>query len=730
MSGMKRLLIVSNRLPVSVVKRGGHLHYQSSAGGLATALSSMTQYKQKYWIGWNGLQQQAKGEEKDEIRRNFLALRCIPVFMSRDDVENYYYGFCNKVIWPLFHYFPQYATFKMKFWDAYIRLNESFCNEIIQTIHDDDILWIHDYHLMLLPDMIRKKRPDIKIGFFLHIPFPAYEVFRLLPWKKEILKGLMGADLIGFHTFSYVEHFLNAVRRTMGFEHTLGLITTKNRVVKVDAFPIGIDYEKYHTAASQDSVQREIKKIRRRVGDRKIILSIDRLDYTKGIIERLEAFDYFLEKNPKYKGNVTLILMAIPSRTGVDHYARLKKQLDETVGQINGKYGTLGWVPIWYLYRSVPFPMLAALYSIANIGFVTPLRDGMNLIAKEFVATRQDGTGVLILSEMAGAVEEMAEAMVVNPNSKEETATALKDALELPREAQVERNRTMQLRLQRYNVNSWAHDFLDKLDTTIMFQQEMNGRRLTQSLKEEIIHDFAGSKRRLLLLDYDGTLVGFAGRPEKAIPDNGLLELLVKLGNNNRNDIVIISGRDKKTLDDWFRGISIGMIAEHGVWVREKASDWKLLESLRNNWKTEIRPVLEQYAVRTPGSFIEEKEYSLAWHYRKANPHLAALRASELKNALYQFIINLNLGVLDGNKVIEIKNSGINKGRAALKWIEKEKSVNFIMALGDDVTDEDLFYVLPASAYSIKVGMPPTHAKINVGSYREVRLLLKDLANH
>ena len=724
---MGRLLIVSNRMPINVTKREGGLRFQPSVGGVATGLSSFYKSYQSLWIGWPGITlEKIRMEEIEEIGEKLIKENCYPVFLSQHDAENYYYGFCNKTIWPLFHHFPLYTSYSKSFWEAYKRVNRTFCDAVVKIAEPEDVIWVHDYQLMLLPGLIREILPDAHIGFFLHIPFPSFEVFRLLPWRKEIIEGFSGADLIGFHTYDYVLHFLDSVHRLLGYEHTFGQINAGNRVVKVDVFPMGIDYKRFATAVHDQEVEKGIKRIRKKLGDRKIILSIDRLDYTKGIAQRLEAFDVFLEKNPQYKEKVTLILVAVPSRTGVEHYTQLKNRVDELVGRINGKHGTIGWVPIWYLYRFQPFHSLVALYNVADAALVTPMRDGMNLIAKEFVATKADGKGVLILSEMAGASKELGEAIIVNPNNQEEIAQALKVALIMPEEEQIERNRIMQKRLQRYNVVRWGTDFIDALSSIKKIQVELSVRKLTSETQKKLTRSYSESDNNIILLDYDGTLVPFAEKPQKAKPDEELLSLLNALGKDTKNEVVIISGRDRDTLDKWFGNQKISLIAEHGVWIKDRGKPWETIEPLRDDWKEQMRPVLEWYEDRTPGSFIEEKDFSLVWHYRKVDPKLASIRAGELKDALLQLTANLNLGVLEGSKIIEIKSVGINKGRAVLHWLSKT-AWDFILAIGDDWTDEDLFAVLPESAYSIKVGMSPSKAKFNLDSVTDVRLLLKQL---
>jgi len=726
---MERMIIVSNRLPVTVAKRKDDLSFNSSVGGLATGLGSFYNFYKGIWVGWVGISSERFNEKERKIIKTKLIreFSCYPVLLTQKDVDLYYNGFCNKTIWPLFHYFIQYAIFDKKLWDAYKRVNEIFCDIISEIANANDIIWIHDYHLMLLPELIREKLPDAKIGFFLHIPFPSFEIFRLLPWRREILDGLLGADLIGFHTYSYVKHFLESVRRILGYELTYGEIILSNRIIKVDTFPMGIDYEKFANAASDSKVQREIDKIRKNLGDRKIILSIDRLDYTKSIPQRLEAFDLFLDKYPEFKTKITFIVVAVPSRTKVEHYRLLKKQVDELIGKINGKYGTLGWTPIWYIYRSLPFHTLAALYTIADIALITPYRDGMNLIAKEFIASKADSKGVLILSEMAGAAEELGEALIVNPNNREAIAEALREALLMTDEEQIERNKVIQQRLQRYSVKRWAMDFVDSLMRVKKLQQDLSTKRLTDEIKIKLLDVYSKSKARLILLDYDGTLVHFAEKPEKAKPAEELLKLLTSLAHNVKNEIVIISGRDRETLDKWFGHLDIGLVAEHGVWIKERSKKWETIEPLENDWKKEILPVLEVYVDRTPGSFIEEKEFSLVWHYRNCDAELAAVRAKELKDVLLNLTANLNIGVMEGNKVIEIKNTNINKGRAALKWISK-KQWDFILAIGDDLTDEDIFAVLPDTQYSIKVGLGSSRAKFYMESVDKVKALLKSIS--
>ena len=463
---MSRLLVVSNRLPVSIERRKNSFNIKPSVGGLATGLGSFYKSYDSSWLGWCGIT--SDNLSKNKINDIEIKLKNdysnIPLFLTENEVNKYYYGFCNRTIWPLFHCFTQYVIYDEKQWECYKKVNKKFCDAIIKIAEPGDNIWINDYHLMLLPTMLRKELPDARISFFLHIPFPPFEIFHLIPWRKEILEGLLGADLIGFHIYDYVHNFLDSVYNILGYDHTLGEIINNDRILKVDSFPMGIDYERYANAIELKEVRRNMAQIRRRMGKYKLILSVDRLDYTKGIPQRLEAFEQFLEKYPEYQGKVSLIQVSAPSRTKVYYYQQLKKEVDELVGRINGKYRTFDWNPIWYFYRSFPIENMAALYNVADIALVTPIKDGMNLIAKEFVATKSNDKGVLILSEMAGAAKEMSEAIIVNPNNTNEVIEAIHQAIEMNEDEQIKRNKQMQFRLKRYNVRRWAEDFINSLD--------------------------------------------------------------------------------------------------------------------------------------------------------------------------------------------------------------------------------------------------------------------------
>ncbi|NLH42511.1 MAG: bifunctional alpha,alpha-trehalose-phosphate synthase (UDP-forming)/trehalose-phosphatase [Planctomycetes bacterium] len=726
---MGRLIIVANRLPISISRRDGRFRVNPSPGGLAAALASLPDSLRRVWVGWPGISAESLTDQnREQIRRELADTDCVPVHLSQQQVDEYYLGFCNKTIWPLFHYFLVRTTFVQNHWAAYRHVNTLFLDELVKIIEPGDSVWVHDFQLMLLPQMLRERHPDLHIGYFLHIPWPSSELYRLLPWREEILQGLLGADLIGFHTYDYVRHFLSSAARICGLEHSMGEIAVHERIVKVDAFPLGVDFEKHANASHNREVRGEIDKIRNTVGNRKIILSIDRLDYTKGIVERLEAFDWFLSTWPQYEGKVTLIIVAVPSRIGIEDYQLLRERLEQLVSRVNGEHGAMEYMPVWYLYRSMPFKTLSALYAVADVCLVTPLRDGMNLIAKEFVATKSDGRGVLILSEMTGAARELGEALVINVNDKEAVGRAIKEALEMPESEQIERNRLMQERLRRYDVARWANDFIHSLADIAAKQQRMASHRLSKDEIETLCGRYAAGERRLLMLDYDGTLVGFRSRPGQAGPDPEIVELLAALIADRGNHVAVVSGRDRDTLDRWLGEMDMSIVAEHGGWIRRQGQGWQSSQPLNEVWKRAIRPILELYCDRTPGSLVEEKDFSLVWHYRRADPTLATIRMQELRGALASLTENIDVGIFEGNKILEIRRYGISKARAVESLMAAE-SWDFLLAVGDDYTDEEMFAALPENAWSIKVGPGASKARFNVDSVRDVRQLLRRLGS-
>ncbi|MEJ5962781.1 bifunctional alpha,alpha-trehalose-phosphate synthase (UDP-forming)/trehalose-phosphatase [Pedobacter immunditicola] len=721
---INKTIIVSNRLPVKITERDGKYVLSPSEGGLATGLGSVYKEGNNVWIGWPGIE--VPPERQDEVKQQLAHLNLIPVFLTQEEINLYYEGFSNEVLWPVFHYLVTYAHYEQEYWDFYKRVNAKFRDIVEENLLEGDTVWVHDYQLLLLPGLIREIQPFVTIGFFQHIPFPSYEIFRLIPWREEIINGVIGADLVGFHTFDDVRHFLSTTTRLTAAKSSNNIITYNERQIVVEAFPMGIDDVKFEQLSNRKAVKAHVESFKKDRNNELFILSIDRLDYSKGIIQRLQAYELLLQTHPENIGQVALYMVVVPSRDTVPQYKELRDHIDQMVGNINARFRTMDWLPIHYFYRSFSVEFLSALYCAADVCLVTPMRDGMNLVSKEYVASRTDNTGVLILSEMAGASKELNDALLVNPNNVGDVMRAIVMAKEMSLEEQKARMSSMREVVRKYNIHLWVKNFIAKLMEVKEMQQSLLAKHASDIVREKMAEDYLVSNDRYIFLDYDGTLVGFNSVIDKASPDPELYELLNKLTSDPDNHVVLISGRKHETLDQWFGHLKVGMIAEHGAWQKYLDGEWRSLPLLTDQWKQEVRTVLERYTDRTPGSFIEDKSYSLVWHYRRVEQGLGELRVNEIINHLRLIVADKGLQLMPGNKVLEIKNIEVNKGKAAQNWLY-DKDADFILALGDDHTDEDIFKALPESAYTIKVGSNISAAKYFVRNPKEVRLVLKEL---
>lgn len=727
-----KLCIVSNRLPVSVSRdESGELVFSHSSGGLATAMASLDDNDvEQIWIGWPGLSaEELSPSEKAQITKQLKKHNCYPVYLTKQQVQGFYAGYSNDTLWPLFHYFQSLAQYSETYWHAYQEVNELFAKTVASVIDEKDTVWIHDYHLMLLPAMLRKRIASATIGFFLHIPFPSYEIYRLLPQRKDILRGLLGADLIGLHIYDYANHFLNSTQRILGISSQYGQIEYGGRLIKVDSFPIGIDYDKFLQAVEQPKIIEDIKVLQKHHKGRRIVLSVDRLDYSKGILQRLESFELLLKENPTFHKNIVLVMVAVPSRTEVETYQKLRDSVEQSVSRINGQFGTVDWIPISYQFKNLPFEEVVTLFSQSDVALVTPLRDGMNLVAKEFVASKQKTDGVLILSEMAGAIDELPEALSINPNNVRSVAESIKEALLMPKREQRARLKTMQERIANYTVRHWAADFLEQLRDIKQRQIERRNKVLSSRSTDLIKSAFEQAKSRLILLDYDGTIQNFVSSPDpkQAKPSKQLLDILSTLANKPNTTLCIVSGRTREALNMWFKDMPIAMAAEHGAWIKFQG-EWSQVDSSFQDYKSSIRKVLEYYARRTAGAKVEEKDFALVWHYRRVPTELAYMRSSNLKRELRSLLQNSGIGVYSGNKIIEVKPEGVTKGSVASELLALNPA-DFILCVGDDYTDEDMFKVLPEEAFTMKVGLGETAARFHVSDVQEVIRLLKVLRN-
>jgi trehalose 6-phosphate synthase/phosphatase len=726
---MSKMIIISNRLPVTIKSDRGEVVIVKSGGGLATGMRGPHEQSDSVWIGWPGDVSRFDMNARAKIEQRLSEIRIIPIYLTQTEITRFYEGFSNGVLWPLFHYLTdKVQRDAWQNWKTYTHVNQRFAELVVKHYEPGDTVWVHDYQLALVPGLLRELIPGARIGFFLHIPFPSSEVFRILPWREEMLRGMIGADLVGFHTQSYLHHFRRTLLHVLSIECKGETFHDKGRRVRLGVFPMGIDAGAFSSLAVDANIIAEAKTIKKRAGNRKLLVGVDRLDYTKGLPRRMLALERLFERHPSLANKVRLVQIVFPSRTRLGSYSDLQKQLDEMVGRINGAYSTVSSAPIHYICRSVTQRQLVALYRAADVMLVTPLRDGMNLVAKEFVASRVDEGGVLILSEFAGAAAEMAEAIQVNPYDIDRVASAIGQALVMPEEESRARMRALRRRVEINNSYRWADTFIEALTTTCDEAVDRSQRFSSPERINELLRSLHNAKRLLLLLDYDGTLVPFAGTPDLAPPDAELKELLRKLAARPGTSIHIVSGRRRSTLERWFGGLPVALHAEHGYWSRLGHEDaWQAMFETPVEWKDKALPLLERFVMSTPGTLIEEKSTGLAWHYRMADPDFGAIQAEKLKLELERELQVLPVEVLTGSKVLEIRLRGVSKGVVASRVIAADKGQSTLFAMGDDMTDEDMFAALEPTGMTVHVGAAPSAARYRIEDWMAARRLLAGL---
>jgi trehalose 6-phosphate synthase/phosphatase len=721
-----RILIVSNRLPITTSVAEGRVSFSHASGGLATGLRGCHERSNGLWIGWPGTTGPLEEPERCELDRQLGARGIIPVHLSPDEVHDYYEDFSNGVLWPLFHYLLDRLPLGPTAWSTYEAVNRRFAEATIASYRPGDLIWVHDYQLMLVPAMIREKITAAKIGFFLHIPFPAAEVFRILPWRRQLLSGLLGADLIGFHTFPYQQHFAAAVTDLLAAEPDEDGAWLEDRRVRFGVFPMGIDVESFQALATTDVAESAAAELRAQAGGRTIVLGVDRLDYTKGIPRRLLAFESLLRSDESLRDRVRLVQVAVPSREGVPSYQEYRREVEETIGRINGTYGTINSVPIHYLYQSVSSDQLVALYRAADVMLVTPLRDGMNLVAKEFVASRVDDDGVLILSEFAGAAEELQEALSVNAYDADAITDAIRCALRMAPGERRRRMRAMRGRVTSYDVHRWADDFVRALSADRHADER---RQASDAVLHEALNAVRTPGQVAVLLDYDGTLVPLAETPDDAQPDGDLLSLIDRLADRDDLIVLMVSGRSRETLDGWFGALPIELWAEHGVWYKPPRADvWAAtVDEIGGEWLDTARALMNDFARTTPGAVVERKTSSVAWHFRRAARGFGTARARELRLSLSRALADQPAEIIEGKRVLEVRPRGASKALVVQHLLSREKAPTSIVAFGDDRTDEEMFAALPRSAVSIHVGPGASLARHRLRNPAAVRSFLTRL---
>ncbi|KAK7205125.1 glycosyl transferase [Myxozyma melibiosi] len=461
------LLVISNRLPITIKRNSnGEYDFAMSSGGLVSALSGLKKSTRFTWFGWPGLE--VPDEDKPAmVKRLRDEFSCVPVFLSDELADLHYNGFSNSILWPLFHYHPGEMNFDEAAWDAYRDANRLFAQAIADVVTDYDLVWVHDYHLMLLPAMLREEIQNrvkgVQLGFFLHTPFPSSEIYRILPVRREVLEGVLCCDLVGFHTYDYARHFLSSCSRILGLPTFPNGVDFNGQMVTVGTFPIGIDPEKFTEALKTEKVQKRIAQLESKFDGVKIIVGVDRLDYIKGVPQKLHALEVFLTEHPEWIGKVVLVQVAVPSRQDVEEYQNLRAVVNELVGRINGKFGTVEFVPIHFMHKSVNFDELVALYAVSDACLVSSTRDGMNLVSYEYIACQQKKHGVMILSEFAGAAQSLNGSIIVNPWNTEELADAIYDSMTMPEETRINNQQKLFRYVSNYTSAYWGESFVNEM---------------------------------------------------------------------------------------------------------------------------------------------------------------------------------------------------------------------------------------------------------------------------
>lgn len=713
------LINVSNRLPVTVGET-----ITKSSGGLVAALEGLSadEYDLK-WIGWPGgsISESAKQQEIERLLQEEHG--CIPVFLNEEEVAGHYEGFSNSSIWPLLHYMPNLMRYDPAWWEHYQNANARFAEKVLAIAKPGDLVWVHDYQLMLLPAMLHERMPELRIGFFLHTPFPSFETFRCHPKRRELVAGMLGAGLIGFHTFGYMRHFRSTVLRLLGLESEITRIRSEDgHTSAMGVFPIGINARKFdETLDSPEFAQRRDEFVALNAGKR-VVLSVERMDYTKGILHRLDAIEHFLE-NLKDRDSIKFIFVSVPSREEVAEYQELLAETESRVGRINGKYATLNSSPIRFIHGSVNFNDLCALYATADVGMVTPLIDGMNLVAKEYIACQREHDGVLILSEFAGAAEEMSDAVLVNPYDTRAVAQTLHDALALSTDEKRASIVPMRERVMKYDAQHWARTFIEHLraaESGLAPAPEQPAKAA-----EQLASALAAGESIALFLDYDGTLREIEREPRAAKPNAEIRALLAEMRQRENVVLTIISGRTPADLDAFFPESEINFIAEHGATIRRAGErEWEHWDrDVRYTWQDEIRGLLRLYEQSTPGSSIEEKRTSLVWHYRKTDPEFGTWKANQLAHELGTMLANEPVKIRHGHKIVEVTAAEVSKG-AAVRRLLHDGTYDLVLCAGDDQTDESMFEIDAPNVISIKVGQELSRARFRVRDPAALRKLL------
>ncbi|MFO7571191.1 MAG: bifunctional alpha,alpha-trehalose-phosphate synthase (UDP-forming)/trehalose-phosphatase [Gaiellaceae bacterium] len=737
-SGQHALVIASNRLPVRFAVTDDGIDAQPTAGGLASALHAVR--GDAVWIGWPGavVPEALEARATKRLARDNL----VPVFLSAAEEEEFYGRACNDTLWPLLHYFGDRMQLTPEAWERYVQVNERFADRILEHCGPDSRVWVHDFHLMLVPAILRRRAPGLAVGFFLHTPFPSSEVYRLLPGRAQVLRGLLGADYVSFQVGDYARHFRSSCLRVLGLDSEPDGLEYEGRRVGIGVDPIGIDTIGFAETVADPETASLVESLEEQYAGQKLILGVERLDYTKGIQQKLLAYERLLEREPERAQTTTMLQVLVPSRLDSTEYQQQRDEIELLIARINGRFGQPGVTPVEYLHRSISREALVALYRRADVMMVTPLRDGMNLVAHEYVLCQSAPgppgrwRGALVLSEFAGAAQVLPGAILVNPWDADGVVERLVAALELEPRERRRRLETMARRVDALDTRTWADGFLTRLgrnarrDRRFRPPPEVEGE-----VRERLVRRFVRARARTILLDYDGTLREIEVHPDLATPTPEIRELLRDLAALPATEVHIVSGRRRADLERWFGQLPIHLSAEHGYLSKPPGGEWAPLLDLDLAWMRPIERLLRRVAADVPGAHVERKSCSVAWHYREAEPEYGTWRARELLNDLGQHLTGAPAEILMGQRVVEVRARGVDKGLYVRSvFPDRKEPTRFVMGVGDDRTDHDLLEALPSGSVAGHVGsLRPSRLAgrsrehVHLVGPEEVRRLFRDL---
>ncbi|KAI8074162.1 glycosyltransferase family 20-domain-containing protein [Gongronella butleri] len=715
----------------TVVQRRGH-------AALYAGIQSLSKNYETIHIGWTG-PIRVKGTkqavrhiyQEDKVKLEKLLWdtdRIVPIFLDKKS-HGHYEGYCKQVLWPLFHYIVGATATdgrnEKQYWADYVAVNQQFADMIIAHYREGDYICVHDYHLLLVPDMVRSKIPNAVIGLFFHATMPSSEILRCLTTRNTILRGMLGSTLIGFQTYSYARHFISSCTRVLGCESTQVGVNYNGHMVAVGAFPIGIDSDRVHMYCKQPGVEPKMSAIRDMYSDKKIVIGRDKLDSTKGVLQKLHAFEQLLERYPEWRNKVVLIQVATPT---FGEHGKLESKISETVSHINSTYGSLEFTPVHYFHQDVDRDEYYALLSVADVGLITCIRDGMNTTSFEFIICQHERRSPLILSEFAGTAGSLSAAIHVNPWDFAGVARALNDALNMSDEDKLTRHEQLYKHVTSHTASYWAHSFLTQL-ISVSEQQSLQSHATPALNPLTLLHQYKLSNKRLMFFDYDGTLTPIVSTPSAAKPSPKLLTYLQALCDDPKNLVWVVSGRDQATLEDWLGSVrGLGFSAEHGCYVKPpNVDEWtSIVDDVDMSWKSDVTEIFTYYTERTQGSFIEFKKSSITWHYRMADAEYGEFQAKECQNHLENAIVSkLPVEILVGKKNLEVRPMSINKGEIVKRILSQNMDSDLVICAGDDKTDEDMFRMLNSINLASKFHrakqkdaaiVPPSPASIDSGS--------------